>query len=123
MDHAAHDRAPPAFAAKLSRMARRVATFALAAALALSSGPAAGQLARCASRDSLVAWLETTFREQRTAFGVSQSGTLLELFVSRSGSWTMLLSFPDGVTCIIDAGDAWQDFRPAADDAKDGPAA
>jgi hypothetical protein len=66
----------------------------------------------CNSHDKLVEMLGSTYTEAPNAFGLQANGHLLEVFVSRkSGSWTMVSTRPDGVSCIVAAGQHWQDLR------------
>ncbi|WP_119270469.1 hypothetical protein [Taklimakanibacter deserti] len=34
---------------------------------------------------------------------------VLEVYLSRKGTWTMLVTDPSGITCILAAGDAWDE--------------
>ena len=63
----------------------------------------------CAERDTLGGFLERTYHEHRDALGVTPSGHLVELFVSDKGSWTLVLSMANGISCIISSGQGWQD--------------
>jgi hypothetical protein len=36
------------------------------------------------------------------------NGNIVELFTSEKGSWTLLLTLPTGVSCLIAAGDNWE---------------
>ena len=62
---------------------------------------------RCRERSNIVELLETRYGEKHRAFGTTPEGTLIELFVSPSGTWTLLLSFPNGSSCLIEAGTDW----------------
>jgi hypothetical protein len=37
--------------------------------------------------------------------GLAQPGQVLEVFASSNGSWTMVMTMPDGKACLIAAGD------------------
>lgn len=64
--------------------------------------------ALCAGRDELVADLERKFAEVPESMGLSGNGKLFELFSSRDGAtWTLVLSDPNGTSCIVAAGKAW----------------
>ena len=81
----------------------------LAAGMALPM-PAAGQ-ALCASRDGFIAGLEQQFGEYRRIQAVTTAGALMEIFVSDSGSWTILVTLPGGPACLVAAGQGWQPER------------
>lgn len=68
---------------------------------------AAGAVEPCAGRSDLAALLKDNFGEILVAQGLSSKGHLVEVFVSPAGSWTILLSRSDGLSCIVDAGEPW----------------
>ena len=79
-----------------------------AALTALTSIPAAAEMA-CGSRDEIVAKLSDEFDEKRVGMGLGHDGQVVEVYASGdSGSWTMLVTFPTGQTCLYGAGEAWQ---------------
>lgn len=81
----------------------------LAAVLALLTSPAlAQQPAACGDRESVVARLKEKFHESPTGFGMTGGGAVMELMTSDSGSWTLILSFPNGRSCLMATGDGWE---------------
>jgi len=74
---------------------------------------------RCGQRTTLVEWLEKQFDEKRAGVGISLEGRLIEFFASGSGSWTVLITFPGGPTCLILSGENWRPIKAPPD----GPAA
>jgi hypothetical protein len=40
--------------------------------------------------------------------GLAQPGQVIEVFASSNGSWTMVMTMPDGKACLIAAGDNWE---------------
>ncbi len=77
-------------------------------AIAIGS-PAFGQ-AQCGDRAEIVAELATKYNETRLGGGLDGAGALIEIFTSQDGTWTALMTTPDGQTCMVSAGDAWQNF-------------
>ena len=71
------------------------------------TGEAAAQVMQCGERDPLIKSLNDKFREKRFGIGLITNARLIELFVSDSGTWTMLMTRPDGITCIVAAGSNW----------------
>lgn len=64
----------------------------------------------CMKRDALVSQLNRQYGELRRATGLGSAQALIEVWVSYdTGSWTILLTRPNGTSCIMAAGDAWQD--------------
>jgi len=76
-------------------------------AMLLCSGSVDAQTA-CAPREGFVQQLLGKYQEAPQAMGVSNTGFLMELFASEhTGSWTIMLTRPDGQTCIIYAGQGY----------------
>lgn len=85
----------------------------LAAAIGLVATGNAAQAANCASRDALVSSLESQYSEQLTARGLQSSKTLIEFFASaETGTFTVLVTNAQGVSCIVGAGTEWHLERP-----------
>ena len=80
-----------------------------AAALAAFFVPAAGQgQSFCAGRHALRDNLAPHHEEAPAARGLAASGQVLELLVSPTGSWSIIISHPTGRSCLMGAGQAWQ---------------
>ncbi len=62
----------------------------------------------CGPRSQIIQDLSQIFLEKPHAIGLMNTGNLLEVFVSKSGSWTIIVSTRTGLSCVIAAGDAWQ---------------
>lgn len=62
----------------------------------------------CGDRTKIVDRLESTYQEKATAFGLIGDSSVIELYVSDTGSWTLLITYPTGVSCLIAAGDNWE---------------
>ncbi|MEX2618383.1 MAG: hypothetical protein WD767_20045 [Alphaproteobacteria bacterium] len=93
-----------------------MAAIAVAAAGMALPGPAAGR-ALCGDRDGFVAGLERQFGEHRSIEAVTSAGALMEIFVSGSGSWTILVTLPGGPACLVASGTGWQPVRIPGRDA------
>lgn len=61
----------------------------------------------CAPRDVIAANLAEDYGEHPAGRGVNEQGLLMELFVSPAGTWTMVVSGPRGVGCIVSVGEGW----------------
>jgi hypothetical protein len=64
--------------------------------------------ANCGPRDQLVRHLSDQFKESPVAIGLAQSGQIMEVFASSSGSWSMVITTTDGKTCMVAAGENWE---------------
>lgn len=66
----------------------------------------------CGPREAIVANLEKKHAERRQARGLAGTSALLEIWASPDrGSWTVLITRPDGVACVLAVGDHWLDER------------
>jgi hypothetical protein len=76
---------------------------------ALATSAAAAQT-RCAVHADIVAELGKRYAETRSAWGLTNQGRLLELYRTEDGAtWTLLLTHPNGTSCLIGAGEGWMD--------------
>lgn len=67
----------------------------------------------CGDRTAIVKKLEAQFKEVGQARGLVSDTRIIEVFVSPDKNWTMLVSFPNGMSCIMASGQAW-DQSPVA---------
>jgi hypothetical protein len=80
--------------------------------IAAACGPAAAQPV-CLARMLLLQQLQADFGERllwqgRQAAEPDQEGPILEIFVSPTGgTWTLVHSLPNGVSCFVAAGASW----------------
>ena len=105
---------------KISFRAAAFLAFALlaAGALPLGSGPASAQGAPsiCTARDGLLGQLEQKYGEVPVAIGVAD-GRLVELLTAKDGmTWTIILTSPKGVSCLIASGEGWRPLVPVSTD-------
>ena len=63
----------------------------------------------CGARDSVVAALGEKYGEIRRGGGLAGPTAIFEIWASEAtGTWTILKISPDGMACIMAAGDVWQ---------------
>lgn len=89
-----------------------VISVALGFALVLWQAPAFAQ-GQCGPREHLVKSLGDRFKEAPVGMGITQPGQIVELFTSDTGSWTMVLTTPNGTSCLIAAGESWDTIQRA----------
>ncbi len=90
---------------------RILITSALILGIAAIGTPDAQAQMACGSRDSVVAKLGEKYGEiRRGGGGLAGSTAIFEIWASEAtGTWTILKTSPDGMTCIMAVGDGWQD--------------
>lgn len=59
---------------------------------------------QCAPHDTVATNLATSFGEARRSIGLAQDNTVMELYASETGTWTLTVTLPTGMTCLIAAG-------------------
>ena len=40
--------------------------------------------------------------------GLASNGAVIELYTADTGTWTMLITKPGGVTCVMGSGEGWE---------------
>ena len=91
----------------------------VAAAAVLMAAPAFAQSAppgpACVKRADLIKHLEAKYHEAPAAVGLADNGALLEVFASKSGeTWTVTVTMPNGISCMVATGQQWQDIPRVA---------
>ncbi len=92
-----------------------IAAFALAA-LALGFGAATARAEgtrpepACGARDAVVRTLNSKYAERPVSMGLAANGNVVEVMSSPEGTWTIVMTAPNGLTCLIAAGDYWQEM-------------
>lgn len=90
-----------------------------AAALAFQPLSAAAQGADdgstpCAERNNIVQTLDSQYEESPRAIGLVSKEAVLEVFVSETGTWTVVVTNPEGVSCVLAAGQSWEEIPVAS---------
>ncbi len=85
--------------------------FALSLGLAgLLIAPGTGHTQpQCAAHQTVADQLATQFGEAKRSMGLASNATVMELYASSdTGTWTMTITLPDGMTCLVAAGDNFE---------------
>ncbi len=62
----------------------------------------------CGTRDSVVEELDLKYSETQRGYGLTGSTAIFEVWASeKTGSWTILKTTPNGLTCVIAVGENW----------------
>ena len=91
-------------------MIRWVLIAVAATVVALGVAPAFAQ-SFCGDRVKVTAKLEKNYNERRSGLGLGSNGGVIELFTAESGSWTILITMPGSVTCVLGSGEGWEHQR------------
>lgn len=89
----------------------------------LTAAPSAslGQVAACDERDSVLEHLASKYGESRIAWGVANGGQLVEVLSSgEDGTWSVIITGRDGISCLIAAGQDWRPVAPSIEPQEEG---
>jgi hypothetical protein len=71
--------------------------------------------AACADRGQAINHLSVKYSEAPVAMGLANNGGIVEVLASETGkSWSILITMPNGMTCLIAAGEHWEKLKPQA---------
>lgn len=92
--------------------------FAVSAAVLVAatvSAPAQAQQPACTARNDVISHLATKYSEKPVALGLANNGGVIEVLSSKQGnSWTIIITMPNGTSCMIAAGEHWEDLPKIA---------
>ena len=75
----------------------------------------------CAARETVIQRLADRYGETRQAIGLARQGAVIEMFASEtSGSWTITVTMPNGTTCLVASGQAYEELAEALSPQGDG---
>jgi len=87
----------------------RHVTSIVVAALCFAATPALAQSAACSTRDEVLKRLSSEYSEAPVAMGIASNGGVVEFLSAPAGqSWTIILTLPSGLSCLIAAGESWE---------------
>ena len=102
----------------MTRTAKLLHLAALTAAAALfiaTTTQASAQSARnCGPRDAVVQQLAESYGETRQSVGIGSNNAMVEVFASTdTGSWTIIVTMPAGVSCLVASGQSFEEVAEA----------
>jgi hypothetical protein len=66
---------------------------------------------QCGNRENIISTLEKEYGETRRSAGLANNNGLLEVYASlESGSWTITLTMPNGMMCLVAAGQSYEEY-------------
>ncbi|SLN61161.1 hypothetical protein AQS8620_02787 [Aquimixticola soesokkakensis] len=80
--------------------------------------PTTQNVAKCAKRDVVLDRLGKLYGETRQSIGLGSNNGVIETFASTTGSWTIIVTTPAGMSCVVASGRAFEHMaEPAGQDA------
>ena len=87
----------------------RLFVFLSALALATPVLAQTSQQRACSTRVDLLKRLGQVYSEVPVALGIATNGGMLEVLSTKHGStWTIIITMPDGNSCMFASGESWQ---------------
>jgi hypothetical protein len=62
----------------------------------------------CTERGHVVEHLRNLSGERALGRGLADQGVVFELYASGTGSWTLFITTPQGKSCFVASGQAWE---------------
>ena len=92
-----------------------ICALAAAAVLTTATTQAQAQQARnCGPREQVVTRLAEGYGETRQSMGLGANNAVIEVFASdESGTWTILVTTPNGTACLVASGQAFETLAEA----------
>jgi len=95
-------------------MAATVSLVAVSAMPVAAASPAAtaSGLPPCGSRPEILKQLSSRFKEAPVALGLAKDGSVVEVLTTDNGeTWTILVSQPNGSSCLVAIGEGWEELK------------
>jgi hypothetical protein len=86
----------------------KLLSFATTMVCLASFAAAATTVMPCSRRSDLIKLLGKEYKEVLSGFGVSGQQNIVEFFISKAGTFTILATRSDGISCVIATGDNWE---------------
>ena len=78
----------------------------------VETSQAQAQSGKCDARDNVIQLLAQKYKETPIAAGVTNTGGLVEVLTDpNSGTWTIIVTTPKGISCLVAAGEGWRNFN------------
>ena len=78
-----------------------------------NSSASAAQNPACDLRQRVIGHLASKYKESPVAIGVTNAGGLVEVLSTGDGlTWTIIVSTPNGRTCLLASGEGWRSIEP-----------
>jgi hypothetical protein len=91
-------------------LSRAIFTLATVFAVLAVSEMAVAAPMLCSARTDVLTQLASKYHERPSSAALTSDGRLLEVLKSdNDATWTILITTPKGVSCLVAAGESWQD--------------
>ena len=67
----------------------------------------------CGEHGEIVKQLTNQFSEKPVSMGLTKEGAVLEMFVSKERTFTIVVTNPSGLSCLVATGGNWENLEAA----------
>jgi hypothetical protein len=64
----------------------------------------------CDDRKDMLTALDGKFDEKPVSLGLAGNGTVVVVLISENGSWTIIMTSTNGVSCLMATGEHWREL-------------
>jgi len=64
----------------------------------------------CGERADFVERLKDGYAEEPVSVGLAANGSVIEVFTADSGTFSIIITQPSGVSCLVASGEEWLDL-------------
>lgn len=94
-------------------MFKRILSGMLVFGMAAIAPPVLAQSATCGERHTITTSLANNYGEFHVGGGLQSGTQMIEVWSSpETGSFTILLTRANGISCIVSSGQSWDSFEP-----------
>jgi len=98
----------------MRRISELACAFAMCAFVSSATVSAQTPQQQCAPRNEVVKVLNAKYQESQRALGLINEKAMMEVYISPAGTWTMVVTNEAGLTCVLAAGEAWDEMPATA---------
>lgn len=69
---------------------------------------AQAQAQQCGPRAAVVQTLAQKYAETRRSIGISANNMVMEVYAANTGTWTITVTTPQGMTCLVASGQGFE---------------
>jgi hypothetical protein len=92
-------------------MSRSKAALIGAALVGIAALPASAEVQQpvCGIHQDVLQWFKHAYSETPVSIGLTTNGAVIEVLKSPEGTWTIVMTQPNSVSCLMAAGEGWQE--------------
>jgi hypothetical protein len=70
----------------------------------------AASLVMCGQRADVATKLKQNYEETPASMGITRNGEIVEVFTSKTGTFTIIMTKPGGLSCLLSEGGTWEEL-------------